>query len=43
MQVHRHGASTLPIDKTGRIAKAWRSISATNHAADVLAAARALP
>jgi thioredoxin-dependent peroxiredoxin len=34
--------STFLIDKTGRIAKAWRKVSVTNHAAEVLAAAQAL-
>jgi peroxiredoxin Q/BCP len=34
--------TTFLIDKGGRIAKAWRKVSVTNHAAEVLAAAQAL-
>jgi thioredoxin-dependent peroxiredoxin len=34
--------STFLVDKRGRIAKVWRKVSVTNHAADVLAAAQAL-
>jgi peroxiredoxin Q/BCP len=34
--------STFLVDKRGKIAKAWRKVSVTNHAADVLAAAQAL-
>jgi thioredoxin-dependent peroxiredoxin len=34
--------STFLIDKSGKIAKAWRNVSVTNHAAEVLAAAQAL-
>ena len=34
--------STFLIDKTGKIAKAWRKVSVTNHAAEVLKAAREL-
>jgi thioredoxin-dependent peroxiredoxin len=34
--------STFLVDKAGRIAKAWRKVSVTNHAADVLAATKAL-
>src|SRR6476661_10563707 len=33
--------STFLIDKAGKIAKAWRKVSVTGHAADVLAAAQA--
>jgi thioredoxin-dependent peroxiredoxin len=34
--------STFLIDKAGKVAKAWRKVSVTNHAAEVLAAAKAL-
>ena len=34
--------STFLIDKTGKIAKVWRKVSVTGHAADVLKAAQAL-
>jgi len=34
--------STFLVDKAGRIARAWRKVSVTNHAADVLAATKAL-
>ena len=34
--------STFLIDKGGKIARAWRKVSVTGHAADVLAAAQAL-
>jgi len=34
--------STFLIDKTGKIARAWRKVSVTNHAAEVLKAAREL-
>jgi peroxiredoxin Q/BCP len=34
--------STFLIDKSGKIAKAWRKVSVTNHAAEVLTAAKAL-
>jgi thioredoxin-dependent peroxiredoxin len=34
--------STFLIDKSGKVAKAWRKVSVTNHAAEVLAAAKAL-
>ena len=34
--------STFLIDKTGKIAKAWRKVSVTNHAAEVLKAAQGL-
>jgi peroxiredoxin Q/BCP len=34
--------STFLIDKLGKIAKAWRKVSVTGHAADVLAAAQNL-
>jgi thioredoxin-dependent peroxiredoxin len=34
--------STFLIDKSGRIARVWRKVSVTNHAAEVLAAAQAL-
>ncbi|HEX3399152.1 MAG TPA: thioredoxin-dependent thiol peroxidase [Acetobacteraceae bacterium] len=34
--------STFLIDKSGKIAKAWRKVSVTNHAAEVLKAAQAL-
>jgi peroxiredoxin Q/BCP len=34
--------STFLIDKSGNIAKAWRKVSVTNHAAEVLEAAKAL-
>jgi peroxiredoxin Q/BCP len=34
--------STFLIDKAGKIAKAWRKVSVTCHAADVLAAAQGL-
>ena len=34
--------STFLIDKTGKVARAWRKVSVTNHAAEVLAAAKAL-
>jgi peroxiredoxin Q/BCP len=34
--------STFLIDKAGKIAKAWRKVSVTNHAAEVLLAAQAL-
>jgi peroxiredoxin Q/BCP len=34
--------STFLIDKAGKIAKAWRKVSVTGHAADVLAAAQGL-
>jgi peroxiredoxin Q/BCP len=35
--------STFLIDETGRIAKVWRKVSVTGHAAAVLKAAEALP
>jgi peroxiredoxin Q/BCP len=34
--------SSFLIDKTGKIAKAWRKVSVTNHANEVLEAAKAL-
>ena len=34
--------STFLVDKTGKIAKVWRKVSVTGHAADVLKAAQAL-
>ena len=34
--------STFLIDKQGKIAQAWRKVSVTNHAAEVLEAAKAL-
>ena len=34
--------STFLVDKAGKVAKAWRKVSVTGHAADVLAAAQAL-
>ncbi len=34
--------STFLVDETGKIAKAWRKVSVTGHAAAVLAAAAAL-
>ena len=34
--------STFLIDQRGRIAQAWRKVSVTNHAAEVLEAAKAL-
>ena len=34
--------STFLVDKSGKIAKAWRKVSVTGHAAAVLAAAQAL-
>src|SRR5579863_5106938 len=34
--------STFLIDKAGKIAKAWRKVSVTGHAAEVLAAAQGL-
>ncbi|HXA24452.1 MAG TPA: thioredoxin-dependent thiol peroxidase [Acetobacteraceae bacterium] len=34
--------STFLIDSNGRVAKAWRKVSVTGHAAEVLAAAQAL-
>ena len=34
--------SSFLIDKTGKIAKAWRKVSVTNHAGEVLEAAKAL-
>ena len=34
--------STFLIDKTGRLAKAWRKVKVTGHADEVLAAAKAL-
>jgi peroxiredoxin Q/BCP len=34
--------STFLIDKSGRIARVWRKVSVTNHAAEVLVAAQAL-
>jgi len=34
--------STFLIDKAGKIARAWRKVSVTNHAAEVLKAAREL-
>jgi peroxiredoxin Q/BCP len=34
--------STFLIDKAGKVAKAWRKVSVTGHAADVLAAAQGL-
>jgi peroxiredoxin Q/BCP len=34
--------STFLIDKSGKIAKVWRKVSVTGHAAEVLAAAQAL-
>ena len=34
--------STFLIDKTGKIAKVWRKVSVTGHAAEVLKAAQAL-
>ena len=34
--------STFLIDKSGKIAQAWRKVSVTNHAAEVLEAAQAL-
>ena len=34
--------STFLIDKSGKIASAWRKVSVTNHAAEVLKAAQAL-
>jgi peroxiredoxin Q/BCP len=35
--------STFLIDKTGKVARAWRKVSVTGHAAEVLAAAQGLP
>jgi peroxiredoxin Q/BCP len=35
--------STFLIDKAGRIAKSWRKVKVPGHAAEVLAAAQALP
>jgi peroxiredoxin Q/BCP len=34
--------STFLVDRNGKIAKVWRKVSVTGHAADVLAAAHAL-
>jgi peroxiredoxin Q/BCP len=34
--------TTFLINKTGKIAKAWRKVSVTGHAAEVLKAAQAL-
>jgi peroxiredoxin Q/BCP len=34
--------STFLIDKSGKVARAWRKVSVTGHAADVLTAAKAL-
>jgi peroxiredoxin Q/BCP len=34
--------STFLVDKSGKIAKAWRKVSVTNHAAEVMAAAQDL-
>ena len=34
--------STFLIDKTGKIARAWRKVSVTGHAADVMQAAQEL-
>ena len=34
--------STFLVDKTGKVARAWRKVSVTGHAAEVLAAAQAL-
>jgi thioredoxin-dependent peroxiredoxin len=34
--------STFLIDKNGKIANAWRKVSVTNHAAEVMTAAKAL-
>jgi peroxiredoxin Q/BCP len=34
--------STFLVDKDGKIARAWRKVSVTGHAAEVLAAAKAL-
>jgi peroxiredoxin Q/BCP len=34
--------STFLVDKAGKVARAWRKVSVTNHAAEVLAAAQAL-
>ncbi|MEJ0018943.1 MAG: thioredoxin-dependent thiol peroxidase [Acetobacteraceae bacterium] len=34
--------STFLVDKAGKVAKVWRKVSVTNHAADVLKAAQAL-
>ena len=34
--------STFLIDRNGKIAKAWRKVSVTNHAAEVMTAAKAL-
>ena len=34
--------STFLIDKTGKVARAWRKVSVTGHAAEVLAAAQGL-
>jgi peroxiredoxin Q/BCP len=34
--------STFLIDKNGKVARVWRKVSVTGHAADVLAAAQAL-
>ncbi len=34
--------STFLIDKAGKVAKVWRKVSVTGHAAEVLAAAQAL-
>ena len=34
--------STFLIDRDGKIAKVWRKVSVTGHAAEVLAAAQAL-
>ena len=34
--------STFLIDRDGKIARAWRKVSVTGHAADVLTAAKAL-
>ena len=34
--------STFLIDKTGKIAKVWRKVSVTGHAAEVMEAAQGL-
>ena len=34
--------STFLVDKAGKVAKAWRKVSVTGHAAEVLAAAKGL-
>jgi len=34
--------STFLVDKTGKIARAWRKVSVTGHAADVMTAAKGL-